>query len=146
MLLNAPHPAIFQRDVLTNPEQNRASQYELDNRRAPAPHPAWMNYYRADPIEIPASVDDKAALDVAALAARLYRDVTVPPRATTLEVHRPTLVIWGMRDTALRPGLLNGLDAYLRHVEIVKIDEADHYPMRSHPDFVNARIRAFLAR
>jgi len=53
VILNAPHPAIHLRNVRTDPEQNRASQYERDNNAALPPYPVWYNYYRADPIKTP---------------------------------------------------------------------------------------------
>jgi epoxide hydrolase 4 len=145
VLLNAAHPAIFLREAYNNPEQNQASQYERGNRTAAAPYPAWMNYYRADPIIVPPAVESPP-FDAAELAARLLRGVRVPPQNTSLKAEQPSLVIWGMKDPALRPGLLDGLRDYLPNSEIFAIDDADHYPMRTHPAIVNARIRAFLSR
>jgi len=56
IILNAPHPAIFLREVRTNPAQISASQYERVFNTAFPPYPVWYNYYRADPIKVPASV------------------------------------------------------------------------------------------
>jgi pimeloyl-ACP methyl ester carboxylesterase len=56
----------------------------------------------------------------------------------------PTLVIWGMQDQSQLPGLLDGLDDYVDDLTIQRIDEAGHYPMRSHPKEVTRAIRAFL--
>ena len=51
IILNAPHPAIFLREVRNSAAQIQASQYERDYNSAVAPYPSWYNYYRADPIQ-----------------------------------------------------------------------------------------------
>ena len=53
IILNAPHPAIFLREVRNNAAQIQASQYEREYNTAIAPYPSWYNYYRADPIKVP---------------------------------------------------------------------------------------------
>ena len=146
VILNAPHPAVHLREVNTNPAQNLASQYERDNNSAPAPYPAWYNYYRADPIKVPPSIHDAAQLSVAELAARFFAGVAEPPATTSLRVEVPTLVLWGMQDRALLPGQLDRLDDYAPNVVIVRIADAGHYPMRSHADLMNRAIRDFITR
>ncbi len=49
-----------------------------------------------------------------------------------------------MRDPALLPSQLQGLEAYVPHVRVVRIEDAAHYPMRSHPQLVHQAVRAFL--
>src|SRR5262245_51819492 len=146
IILNAPHPAIFLRQVRENPAQNRASQYERDLHTAPAPYPHHYNYYRADPIKVPASVADSAAMPVPDLAAHYLTGVVKPPESTSLRVGVPTLVIWGMRDDGMLPGLLDGLEAYVADLTVRRIPDAGHVPMSSHPDLVNQAIRDFLRR
>jgi epoxide hydrolase 4 len=146
VILNAPHPAIHLREVRENPAQNRASQYERELHAAAAPYPRWYNYYRADPIKVPASVADSAAMPVPDLAAHFFAGVAKPPESTGLRVGVPTLVIWGMRDPALLPGQLDGLEAYAADLTVRRIADAGHYPMRSHPELVNEAIRDFLRR
>src|SRR4051794_3033139 len=146
IILNAPHPAIHLREVRNNPAQNLASQYERDNNTAPPPYPPWFNYYRADPIKVPKSISDAADLEMPDLAAQFFAGVAEPPVTTSLRVDVPTLVLWGMQDVALLPGQLEHLDDYAPQAVIVRIEDAGHYPMRSHPDLVNRAIRDFLAR
>jgi pimeloyl-ACP methyl ester carboxylesterase len=146
VILNAPHPAVHLREVRENPAQNRASQYERDLHTAVAPYPRWYNYYRADPIKVPASVADSAAMPVPDLAAHFFTGVAKPPEGTRLNVGVPTLVIWGMRDPAMLPGQLDGLDVYAPNLTVRRIADAGHYPMRSHPELVNEAIRDFLRR
>jgi pimeloyl-ACP methyl ester carboxylesterase len=144
IILNAPHPAIHLREVRESAAQNLASQYERDFHSAAAPYPPWYNYYRADPIKAPASVADSAAMPVPDLAAHFFAGVARPPASTSLRVTVPTLVIWGMRDPALLPGQLDGLEAYAAKLTVHRIAEAGHYPMRSHPELMNETVRRFL--
>ena len=41
-----------------------------------------------------------------------------------LRVRVPTLVIWGMRDSAILPGSLRGLEDYVQDLTVVPIDDA----------------------
>jgi pimeloyl-ACP methyl ester carboxylesterase len=146
IILNAPHPAVHLREVRTNPAQIKASQYEREFNTAASPYPVWYNYYRADPIKVPASLEEGAAKGAPDLAAHFFAGVGTPPATTSLRVTVPTLVIWGMRDPYLLPQQLDGLDAYTSDLTVVRIEDAGHYPMRSHPELVNEAIRAFSQR
>jgi len=146
VILNAPHPAIFLREVRNNAAQIRASQYEREHNSAVASYPAWYNYYRADPIKVPASIADAAEMETPDLAARFFADVAEPPATRSLRVDVPTLVLWGMRDPACLPGQLDNLHDYAPDATVVRIEDAGHYPMQSHPDLVNRAIRDFLQR
>lgn len=144
VILNAPHPAILLREIRNNPAQIQASQYERDYYAATAPYPTWYNYYRADPIKVPPSIHDAAQTKMPDLAARFFSDVAEPPATTSLRVDVPTLVLWGMQDPVGLPGLLDKLCDYAPNATVVRIDDAGHLPMQSHPTLVNRAIRDFL--
>jgi pimeloyl-ACP methyl ester carboxylesterase len=146
VILNAPHPAVHLRELRTNPAQIKASQYEREFNTAAGSHPVWYNYYRADPIKVPASLEEGAAKGVPDFAANFFAGVVTPPATTSLRVKVPTLVIWGMRDPYILPQQLDGLDAYASDLTVVRIEDGGHYPMRSHPELVNQAIRAFMQR
>ena len=146
VVLNAPHPAVHMRNVRTDPAQNQASQYEREYNTAVAPYPRWYNYYRADPIKVPASIADSAAMSAPDLAAYFFSGTIKPPITTSLQVSVPTLVIWGMQDPFLLPQQLDGLEDYASDLTVVRVEGAGHYPMRSHPDVVNQAIRDFVRR
>jgi pimeloyl-ACP methyl ester carboxylesterase len=59
-------------------------------------------------------------------------------------VRVPTLVIWGMQDTALRPGNLEGLDGFVPDLRICRIEDASHWVVEERPAEVNRLIREFL--
>jgi pimeloyl-ACP methyl ester carboxylesterase len=146
VILNAPHPAILLREIRNNPAQIEASQYERNYYAAIAPYPAWYNYYRADPIKVPSSIADAARTEMPDLAAHFFAGVAEPPASTSLRVDVPTLVLWGMRDPVGLPGLLDKLQDYAPNATVVRIDDAGHLPMQSHPILVNRAIRDFLQR
>ena len=146
VILNAPHPAMLLREIRNSPAQIQASQYERDYYTAIAPYPTWYNYYRADPIKVPSSISDAAHTEMPDLAARFFADVAEPPATTSLRVDVPTLVLWGMQDPVCLPGLLDNLHDYAPNAIVVRIDDAGHLPMQSHPILVNRAIRDFLQR
>jgi pimeloyl-ACP methyl ester carboxylesterase len=78
------------------------------------------------------------------LAAHFFTGVAKPPVTTSLRVRVPTLVIWGLQDPVLLPNQLHGLEAYAPHLRVVRVEDAAHYPMRSHPQLVHQAMRAFL--
>jgi pimeloyl-ACP methyl ester carboxylesterase len=49
-----------------------------------------------------------------------------------------------MRDTALLPGNLDGLDQVVRNLTVERVTDADHWIVHQQPTRVNASIRAFL--
>ena len=146
VILNAPHPAILLRELRNNAAQIQASQYEREYRSAVAPYPSWYNYYRADPIKVPASVADARQMKTPDLASTFFADVAEAPASTSLRVDVPTLVLWGMQDPVCLPGQLDGLHEYAPNATVVRIEDGGHRPMQSHPVLVNRAIRDFLRR
>jgi pimeloyl-ACP methyl ester carboxylesterase len=146
IILNAPHPAIFLREVRTNPAQIEASQYERTFHTATSPYPRWYNYYRADPIKVPSSMAESAAMGTPDLSVHFFAGVGRLPAATSLRLGVPTLVIWGLSDPTTLSASLDGLEEYVQDLTVLRIDDAGHYPMRSHPRQVNQAIRNFVGR
>jgi len=61
-----------------------------------------------------------------------------------LAVGVPTLVIWGMNDSALTPGLLDGLDAWVPRLTLHREPEASHWIVHEMPERVASVIEAYL--
>jgi pimeloyl-ACP methyl ester carboxylesterase len=80
------------------------------------------------------------------LAEEFFAGVAEPPATASLRVDVPTLVLWAMQDRSLQPGQLDRLDDYATNMIVMRIDDAGHYPMRSHPELVNRAIRDFVRR
>jgi len=164
-IVNSPHPGTFLRDLKTDSKQQSFSDYmnfliredaarllsENDFRRLwtfftnmgaeSGPH-AWLdettkdkyrkvwnqglegalNYYRASPLR-PASATDPAV-----------SAIDLPMEMLRILV--PTLVIWGMQDTALSPGLIVGLEDFVPDLQLHKIDEGTHWLVHEQPELV----------
>jgi len=170
VILNAPHPLIFQRSLFDDPDQRSASRYitkfrdtsidrglvgagleqffatgfaklvtraivgqdkaaYLDEWSQPGAMTAMLNWYRASPIIVPApgEIPDRPA----------WLDAPFPP------IVQPTLVIWGMKDKALLPVQVEGLDAVVPDLTVVKVD-AGHFVPWEAPEDVNQAIRGWL--
>jgi pimeloyl-ACP methyl ester carboxylesterase len=78
------------------------------------------------------------------LAAAFFADVGEPPATRSLRVDVPTLVLWGMQDPACLPGQLDNLQDFAPNATVVRIEDAGHRPMQSHPMLVNRAMRDFL--
>jgi pimeloyl-ACP methyl ester carboxylesterase len=89
-----------------------------------------LNYYRASPLHPPEAGQAPApALD---LAPESFR------------VRVPTLVIWGERDEALLTGNLDGLEAHVEQLSVVRIPDGSHWVVHEQPGRVATLIREFL--
>ena len=175
VILNSPHPGTFARELRDSPAQQQASAYmhflarpdaeallsEDDYRRiwpffelqgAGASGHGWLtdavkdqyralwnhgltgacNLYRVTPLKPP-------------LPGQSTTDIRIPPRER-LTVDVPTLVIWALDDTALLPGLLDGLDDYVPDLTVCKVPGASHWIVHEQPALVSREIGAFLQR
>ena len=90
------------------------------------------NYYRASPLRPPLRADDAVT------------KIEIP--AASVTSHVPTLVIWAEDDIALPVTLLDGLDAYVPDLRIVRVPGATHWIVHERPAFVAAEIERALAR
>ncbi len=167
MIVNSPHPATFLRELKLSTAQQQASAYMSFLCRPDAEalltdndfqrlwpffgDAAWLtpavkeryratwrgglsgplNYYRASPLRpTPASGDGlrKLVLDDAAVTVRV-----------------PTHILWGERDHALLPGLLEGLGQWVPTLTVERLPEASHWLVHEQPQRVAATILRLLA-
>ncbi len=171
-IINAPHPVIFQKGLIENADQRASSQYinafrepgfeatveamgfgtffdksfrnhvdlgtisadERDRYIAEWSRPGtltgMLNWYRASPILVPPEGVD-APLPDWLLGA-------FPT------IHIPVRVIWGMNDAALLPMQLDGLEALIDEVEIVRLAGVGHFAPWEAPDQVADALSEFL--
>ena len=171
IIVNSPHPVPFARELAHNPAQDEASQYmnllrsdkaervlaqnnyerlakmtlegwgkgAIDAAEKALYLEAWsqpgaltgsLNYYRASPLYPPIG-DDAGA-----------RALKLDPADFMVRV--PTLVVWGMRDKALLPGNLDGLQDCVPDLRIERLPEASHWVMHEAPERLNQLIRGFI--
>ena len=174
VIANAPHPAIFQKLLYTNPHQRESSQYmrgfrDPKNDALVREHGLAgillqeIKWDRADAME----PEERAQLfadwqdrDAAFAMLNWYRasPIDIPPLDAPYEVPAgwtppplpnltiPTLVVWGMDDLALPPENLEGLDPIIDNLTVVEVADSGHFVPWEAPDAVNAAIDEFLAR
>lgn len=172
MILNAPHAGALLRELRDHPAQQQASGYMRFLRRADAPAllaedgyrrafgffaladgslPAWLtpalqaqyrehwalglqgacHYYGASPLYPPAPG-----------APNHLQSLQLPD--TLLHIQVPTLVLWGMNDPALPPGLLDGLDDWIPHLQVQHLRNTSHWVVHERPARVIDELEHFV--
>ena len=172
IIINATHPYLFAQALAHDPAQQAASAY-MNWLRASGSEdalskenfrvmeqlfvgmgdavPAWfdaptraqyhafwsrgltggVNYYRASPLHPPTATD--------AGAAKLQLD------PADFHCNVPVRVIWGERDRALLPVLLDGLESFVDDLHIERLPDASHWVVHEQPERVTQLIRRFLS-
>ena len=172
-IINAPHPVVFQKSLIENEDQRAASQY-ITAFRTPGfekavdamGYDAFFEKTFARHVDlgiIPESDKQQYIAEWSqpgGFAAMLnwYRGsrVLVPPPGVAVplpdwllrafpQVKVPTLVIWGMKDAALLPVQLEGLDELVDELTIVRLPNAGHFAPWEAPDDVARALEPFLA-
>ncbi len=174
IIINAPHPAVFARELLDSPDQQEASQYMLLFRSPKAERILSENNYarlmdmvtqfgsKWDMTEEVRLKYIEAWSQPGALTGGLnyYRASPLYPPTSPediakiksilnlphemLAVKVPTLVIWGEQDRALLTGNLDGLEEYIEDLTVKRIPDGSHWVSHEQPERVNALIRDFL--
>lgn len=172
LIINAPHPGAFVRELQHNPAQQAASQYMHYLRRPDAAQQLLADgarrllaFFETDADQLPAWMTP--ALQARYLAhwqtslatACLYYAASplVPPRGEdhsiqTLQLPEnmlrtpvPTQLLWGMCDTALLPALLEGLEHWVPRLDVEQVPDASHWLVHEQPDAVIRTLRRLLA-
>ena len=173
VIINAPHPKIFERELRENPKQQQASQYMLLFRSSQAEEMMSANQFALMQEGILglgirqgyiSEADRKAYVEAwsqpGALTGGLnyYRAAEAGPpiepggevfkmygRIGSFEAKMPTLVMWGEQDPYLLTSNLDGLEQYVPRLTIERIPDATHWVVHEKPEQVNSLIRKFLA-
>ncbi|MCW5656244.1 MAG: alpha/beta hydrolase [Burkholderiaceae bacterium] len=168
VILNSPHPAALLRELRNNPAQRAASAY-MDELVKPdaASHlavddfaPLWASFERAAPAawlsgDLRGRYRDvwSCGLDG---ALNFYRASPLRPGSADLprielptsvvRVRVQTHVVWGMKDHALLPGLLDGLDEWVAPLRVRRVPDASHWIVHEKPDLVRDAVVEALRR
>ena len=172
IIANAPHPYMFQKMLIEDMGQRAASQYirtfrddalerriaengldwffdysfmrhltsdnvgaedralYLDEWSQPGALTAMFNWYRASPMMVPAMDEDAPRPP--------FLDAPFP------KLSMPVLIVWGLEDKALLPCLLEGLEALIDDLTIVRIEGAGHFVPWEAPDAVTRAMADWL--
>ena len=156
-ILNAPHPAAYQRELRRNPRQWLRSWYiglfqvpylaEQALTRGHGQGVADMLLSSTVDPECfwgaPLAAYRRAAMRPGAARAMLayYRALRTTDRrhlqARIRPIAAPTLLVWGLQDVALVPQLADGLDTWVPNLRVVRVPDAGHWVQHERPARVN---------
>ena len=173
VIVNAPHPYVFQKSLFDDAEQRAASQY-INAFRNPMMEKGieamgFETFHEktfgghADLSLIPdeerqAYLDDWSRPGALTAMLNWYRasEIVVPQVGEEVEAPLwtklafpslavPTLVVWALKDKALLPVQLDGLHSLIDDLRIVTVADAGHFVPWERPEPVIAAIRDFMA-
>ncbi len=164
IIVNAPHPYIFQKTLFDDMGQREASQY-ITAFRNPSLEKhidsiglsaffdgSFMKHTDFEKIadEKPVYLDQWSQPGAMTAMLNWYRasSIIVPPMDSTPErpaflsapfppVTQPTLVIWGMQDKALLPSQLEGLGELVPDLTLIHVDAGHFVPWEAPEAVVN---------
>ena len=169
MVLNAPHPACFRRELLSNADQLRRSWYMFLMQLPLLPE--WLlqlNLSAAVKQVFRDTAIRKGAFSKADLA--IYREALSKPKAikSALNYYRqlfhwrqvqkwlvnpirqikaPTMLIWGEEDFALSRKLTENMESFFtRKLRLEFIQDCGHWTQQEAPQTVNRLLMDFLSR
>ncbi|MBM3149932.1 MAG: alpha/beta hydrolase [Chloroflexi bacterium] len=173
IIINAPHPFVFDCELRQNLAQQKASSYMLMFRSPKAEQILSENNYASlvDTVLTDGlkegyfnEEDRKAYIEAwsqpGALTGGLnyYRAASLggltgggkeASASTTAETSQfvvkvPTLVIWGENDRYLLKGNLEGLDEWVSDLTIERVAEGSHWVVHERTELVNRLMREFI--
>lgn len=162
VIINAPHPAIFQHELKQNPEQQKASAYMLffqDPQAEKAlsannykqlvdmvfgPDLKTRNFTEADMQEYQKAWSQAGALTAGLNYYRAFFALGSGFDNPSYEVNVPTLVIWGEKDKYLMTSNLTGLEEYVPDLKIKRFPDDSHWIIHEQPELVNKYIKEFV--
>jgi len=165
VIINAPHPTVFARELANNPQQQQASAY-FHLFGTPAAETVlsqndyallqtivfdggWaseadrQNYLECWRRGLTGGLNYYRAADLKLVLAGENSDERQFSLLSS-PVTVPTLVIWGEKDIALLTGNLEGLDEHVENLQIQRLPQAGHFMVHQQPALVIQTMRRFL--
>lgn len=159
-VLNAPHPASFLGYALTHPLQLVRSAY-VGLFQLPLVPEALLSAHGFSLLAASLTRTSKpGAFDDELLAA--YRQAWQGPRAIegmlnwyramsmarpiSTPIEAPTLILWGVQDAALEPGLADEALGYCARGKLERLADATHWLHHEQPERVGALLCGFLGQ
>jgi pimeloyl-ACP methyl ester carboxylesterase len=156
-ILNAPHPAAYQRELLGFSSQALRSSYALLFQVPVLPE--WL--FRARNFALLRRVLEHGPAEDAGEVERYIEGFAFPggltgplnyyraalrfPRPPCKRIGTAALVLWGDRDPYLRHTLASGLERWVDHVRLERFPEADHWLQHRETHRVNEALIEFLS-
>ena len=163
-ILNVPHPAAYQREIVRNPRQMLRSWYVLFFQIPRLPEQLLTAFHGRltmallrgtahpgtfQPADLAVYRDAITRPGAARAALAYYRALPRSPRSAgrwSRRVDCPTLVLWGTADPALDEALLDGLDQWVPNLTIRRFPGASHWLPEERPAEVNEALLTWLVR
>jgi len=159
IICNSPHPKIYAKLLRNDEDQRKSSEYMLKFIK-----PDSENISTAQDLQfLKLFLFGHARYTHTEFDKQKYIEAWSQPRAITsgLNYYRamykfnfevdltgiikvPTLVIWGMRDIALTPKLIEPLPDYIKDLKIITVENASHWILVDDPDLVVSSIKEFI--
>ena len=173
LIINAPHPGTFLRELQHNPAQQAASQYMHFLRRPDAAQlllerqaKRLWDFFRTADGTLPAWLTPELQAQYLQhwenslpTACHYYSaSPLVPPRDEDRSVLQlqlpeallhtcvPTHILWGLEDTALQPTLLEGLEQWVPHLHVTPVAGASHWLVHERPELLIRQLHQQLHR
>ncbi|HLN03939.1 MAG TPA: alpha/beta hydrolase [Bryobacteraceae bacterium] len=167
VVINAPHPTVFARELANNPEQQKASSYFNLFNSPEAERVLSANNYAVMLQAFGSALSEQDRTEYLRAwnqpggltgglnyyrAAHLRSPIGAPAgtsaQPSALQpitlITTPTLVIWGEKDTALLTGNLEGLGQYVKPLTIQRVPDGSHWVVHEKPALVIRFIHDFL--
>jgi pimeloyl-ACP methyl ester carboxylesterase len=170
VVLDTPHPALFDDALHNDPEQQEASAYMLTARRPDASEIFSADDFRVlrdslnEPFISEEDLDHYVSSwrEPGAMAAALrwfHAEGQGPPspdgtpasaniirHISPLTITMPTLVMYPTADRWIRPASHEGLERYVPDLTFIEVDGATHWLPEERPELVHQTIRRHLSR
>ena len=158
IILNAPHPKIFQKSLRTDKKQQEASSYIFEFLKPNAEKKLYEDDYRRlkkavfEDMFIKTNFtefDKEKYIEAWSQPGAILGGVNYYRANTSFDewtgiIEVPTLVIWGMKDVALLPQQLEGLSDYIKNLKIVRSENSSHWITHDDPVLIVSSIKEFV--
>ena len=158
IILNAPHLKIFASLLQTNKAQQKASSYIFQFLKPGGEQFLFKDDFRWLKFAVFNGLQNKNALNDfdkdqymkawsqpdAIISGVNYYKANVSFDDFTGFINVPTLVFHGMKDAALLPVILEGVERYVRDLKVLKIPNSSHWVMHEEPQLISTKILEFL--
>jgi len=160
IILNAPHPKIFQNTIMSDKKQRKASAYVFQFQSEGGEQFLLENNYQVLQLTIFGTASNRKAFTKE--DKEIYMKAWAQPNAIISGVNYykafsgenqgtglikvPTLDIWGMKDIFILPVQLENLPKYVNDLKIIRSENASHWIMYDDPQLVINNIKEFIKK
>lgn len=155
IIMNAPHPAAYAREMRRLSSQLLRSWYAGFFQLPKIPEVIWRardyallrRVMRSGPAssaeEVEAYVEAFSRPEGLSGPINYYRALARYGGPTVKSIRTPTLLIWGERDPFLVPRLTDGLERWVPDIRVERLPEATHWLHHEQPDRISHLIAEF---